>query len=480
MGPPLTDSNRLSIKHPEISIEWDVIGNGGVEPSCVASGSMFYALWKCSKCDYSWHATVYNRTTRKSGCPACSGYAVSDSNRLSMDPQYAHVVSEWHPTLNGAVTANDVTKASGKRIVWLCKQCAHVWSANIVNRTSKGSGCPACSGNVVSSKNRLSTLYPEVAASWAPRNLPLTANDVSYASGRNAWWICSVCEYEWEACIRDRISNKTGCQQCRNRHHGQNALLSISYPNVAAEWHPTLNTDIDLSTTTFGSSKKAWWKCSACSHVWHMTIAARTGTTMRKCPECTIRTHLHGTSMIEIAIAAEFVYIFSFTQMTIDSCRGNKIAGSSVLAEIDSKYRTRFATRGLLPDIVIPGLFDRPSTKLIIEWDSAEFHGGKRANVDIAKTKALCRLGHNVVRMRESPLPAITPLCVCVGVTPRTSRPKIKTAIDAVLRHILTRYTSTASRNRLNLSTKRAIDAYLSKATAQNQDAASEYMIGLC
>ncbi len=52
--------------------------------------------------------------------------------------------------------------------------------------------------------------------------------------------------------------------------------LKISNPELASEWHPTKNRELEPSDIVAGSYKKAWWVCPIDNeHVWEATIASR-------------------------------------------------------------------------------------------------------------------------------------------------------------------------------------------------------------
>ena len=59
---------------------------------------------------------------------------------------------------------------------------------------------------------------------------------------------------------------------------GQPSLAEGS-PQVAAQWHPSLNDNISLADLTCGSSEKVWWLCTACpcghEHVWQASVTHR-------------------------------------------------------------------------------------------------------------------------------------------------------------------------------------------------------------
>jgi very-short-patch-repair endonuclease len=66
--------------------------------------------------------------------------------------------------------------------------------------------------------------------------------------------------------------------------------IDVTHPDVAAQWHPTLNGDLKPSDVTAGSNKKVWWKCpkkcpEGCEHVWEAVIGNRC-ILNRGCPYC--------------------------------------------------------------------------------------------------------------------------------------------------------------------------------------------------
>jgi len=56
------------------------------------------------------------------------------------------------------------------------------------------------------------------------------------------------------------------------------------FPEIAAEWHPTKNQDLEIAKISYGSAKKVWWVCSK-GHEYQSRIDGRTGQN-RGCPYC--------------------------------------------------------------------------------------------------------------------------------------------------------------------------------------------------
>ena len=60
---------------------------------------------------------------------------------------YPHLVKEWHPTMNGELTPEQIASSSRNNAWWLCKK-GHSNKSVIQSRSEKiiPRGCPYCSG----------------------------------------------------------------------------------------------------------------------------------------------------------------------------------------------------------------------------------------------------------------------------------------------------------------------------------------------
>ena len=460
----VSDANRLSLLRPHLITEWDVVRNGTLKPEDVSIGSKKKVHWKCLTCAYQWETAVFSRS-KGHGCLACSGNVVSDANRLNI--LRPHLIIEWDVARNGALTPADVSFGSPTIAHWICTTCTHQWSAPICRR-SQGHGCPACRGLAVNNANRLSLLRPDLVAEWdAERNGTLTPDDVTFGTSARAHWKCTICAHRWDAVISSRANASTsrGCPACRGLAVNDTNRLSLLRPFLAAEWDTERNGSLSPENITVSSGVKVHWKCAACTHRWEAVICNRSRG--RGCPRCAARLLGSGTSKIEVAVAAEFAHIFG--DGTIASVQGDCLATPH--EEIDASYATSFVQRGVRADITARDVFS-DGRKLIVEWDGAYTHAGDdQQRRDRSKTAHLEALGHAVVRLREAPLSALTPACVCVEATPHNSEPRIKAAVDAALRHVRERYGAL-----LTVRSTRVISEYLASAQTQNQAAAAAYL----
>ena len=195
------------------------------------------------------------------------------------------LAKEWNYEKNGLLNPQYIPQNSGHKVWWKCEKC-HEWQAVIASR-NQGLGCPYCSNKkVLAGYNDLLTLNPQIASEWHPtKNGELKPQDFIIGSGKNVWWECKECGYEWETSISNRTKAKgTGCPCCANRIVviGRNDLAT-AYPLLTKEWHPTKNGTLSPSMVTCGSHKKVWWKCSK-GHEWQAIIYNRSKGS--GCPVC--------------------------------------------------------------------------------------------------------------------------------------------------------------------------------------------------
>lgn len=196
-----------------------------------------------------------------------------------------NLLKEWDESRNFPLTPDTVSYGSKKKVWWTCEN-GHSWQTTVHVR-SKGSGCPYCAGQkVLPGFNDLETLYPDVAAQWdREKNGPLSPRDVSTGSKIRIWWRCEL-RHSYRATVSSRTQRKTGCPYCAGRKvlKGFNDLKTLC-PDIASQWHPSLNGALTPEMVTPGSNKKVWWQCSM-GHVWKSVIYPRTGAQQCGCPVC--------------------------------------------------------------------------------------------------------------------------------------------------------------------------------------------------
>lgn len=208
--------NSFALKFPRLVDEWDYEANAPFVPEQFSPVSGKYVYWICSK-GHKWRARIANRSNGN-GCPFCDGKRVlAGYNDLAS--QYPIIANEWHPTMNGELTPNQITPSSNKQVYWLCKN-NHYWKAPPRARV-KGCNCPYCMNiKVWKGFNDLASVYPQIAKEWSRKNIGITPDDIYFKSTKKCWWHCELCGHEWKTEVRVRARG-ANCPKCADRMRGK-------------------------------------------------------------------------------------------------------------------------------------------------------------------------------------------------------------------------------------------------------------------
>ena len=145
---------------------------------------------------------------------------------------------------------------------------------------------------------------PELVAQWdAAANAPLLPSAVTLGSGKMVWWQCRACPcghvHQWQARIRVRARQGTGCPVCTGRRPCACSSLAVKRPDIAAQWDTEGNGDLTAADVTVSSNRKIVWRCAKHQPdvTWTTLVDHRTQThahcpahvhkrTPTGCPEC--------------------------------------------------------------------------------------------------------------------------------------------------------------------------------------------------
>lgn len=79
---------------------------------------------------------------------------------------------------------------------------------------NQGAKCKFCMNRAVCEENCLANKNPKLAAEWHPiKNGNKTTHDFVPGSHKSAWWLCSICGWEWKSLIVNR-NRGVGCPRC--------------------------------------------------------------------------------------------------------------------------------------------------------------------------------------------------------------------------------------------------------------------------
>ena len=279
----------------------------------------------------------------------------------------SNILKEWDCAKNAGVTPEHFAPFSNKKVWWRCAN-GHSFESSIYHRTSRGQGCPICSGKkILKGYNDLKTLNPLLAMDWDQvKNDPITPESISLNSHKKYWWKCHKCAFEWQASPNDRFRGKS-CPVCakelRKKTRANTLLkqrennLLIQHKELMTEWDYKRNT-VRPEEILIGSGIRVWWCCSTCGNKWEASVHNRVNGS--GCPKC--MKHMR-TSFPEQAI---FFYLRQH------------------FSKVYNGYCEAFESKREL-DVYIPEI------NTAIEYDGVAFHSGSKAVNEMLAKYNLCR-----------------------------------------------------------------------------------------
>lgn len=329
----INEENSLFATNPELARQWHPEKNGEITPHDVSKGSGMEAWWICDH-DHEWQVQIYSRIKgdRISECPYCINLYVHKDNSLESAIKRGeasqNLLKEWDYEKNGILAPEQILSSSTKKVHWKCEH-NHKWEATVFARTQGKGKCPTCSS--------FAFLYPELMKEWdIEKNSRIEPYRIASKSNKRVWWKCEH-GHSWESFIKNRANGNGNCLSCQSvgfkfphllkewdyernvidpfslssgnsrtkvhwkcphnhtwkadayaRTNGTNHCptcqsLGFKYPELAKEWHPNKNIELDIMTISASSGKKVWWECER-GHEWEATPKHRKDGT--GCPDC--------------------------------------------------------------------------------------------------------------------------------------------------------------------------------------------------
>lgn len=111
--------NDLASLHPQLAVQWDRKKNGALTPEAVSVYSNRRVWWLCDR-GHSFCAVIAHRVNKGSDCPYCTNRKVLPGFN-DLETKAPVIASQWHPTLNGSFTPQQVTPGSSRKAWWLCE-----------------------------------------------------------------------------------------------------------------------------------------------------------------------------------------------------------------------------------------------------------------------------------------------------------------------------------------------------------------------
>jgi len=121
----------------------------------------------------------------------------------------------------------------------------------------------------------LTETHPELLAEWHQTLNDISPGKVTAFSRVKVWWQCLFeKEHVWQQSITSRAIRGTRCPDCKRKEN----CLATRHPDIAKQWHPSLNGTLRPEDVHAGSETKVWWQCPVkLEHVYETMVYSRTG-----------------------------------------------------------------------------------------------------------------------------------------------------------------------------------------------------------
>lgn len=130
----LERNKTISEIAPQLMKEWSLKNAHHPDKTSVNSGKQ--TIWICPE-KHEYITTPKNRTQLNFTCPTCA------LNKKSLATAEPKIAAEWHPTKNGNLTPETISRGSAYKAWWQCSQ-GHEWKVQTSSRTSNQTACPHC------------------------------------------------------------------------------------------------------------------------------------------------------------------------------------------------------------------------------------------------------------------------------------------------------------------------------------------------
>lgn len=226
----------------------------------------------------------------------CAGVGFDDKGRKTLaHPDYTHNQSMWDHHANKGKLPSDFPHKSEKKVALRCGGCHHgcgrhhTWTAPVSALTQyRRTACPSCisNGKAFCVCQSVASI-PKLLAEWHPSNPDATT--FAKNSLQKFLWRClgGKGHADYMASCNNRASHNTGCPTCAEEksYKTRHPVISKGRPDLAEQWHPTLNAKAPTELTC-GSKLRIWWVCTKRGHRPWLAVVASRALSGTGCPKC--------------------------------------------------------------------------------------------------------------------------------------------------------------------------------------------------
>lgn len=277
--------NDLKTKFPHIAKEWHPNKNGNLLPEQVASGTRKKVWWICPL-GHEYQATIGHRTAQNgTGCPICySGRQTSFAEQavfFYVNQLYPDAISRYKSDFLGKFEL-DVYIPSIKYAIEYDGEAWHKQN-KIEREKRKYQICKEHGITLIRMREQMPESGEDVADRIVGMKNLYEHKNLEFAL-RQVLMLLNL----YKPIPDDLINLKRDRFKILEYKKSEisNSLVSVR-PDIAMEWHPTKNGNLQPSMFSCGSDHKVWWVCPKCAYEYQSTINHRTSKKIPTgCPIC--------------------------------------------------------------------------------------------------------------------------------------------------------------------------------------------------
>jgi hypothetical protein len=211
--------------------------------------------WRCSDCDFQWHAPMNSRSDplHDSGCPKCRLTSSLALDRPTLAKEWCHTRNQTLTRL----TPESVGPDSDALVWWTCPSCRRDWKATISSRTQGQVSCSHCelhstvapppprAASQASTRSNVVVkqlpIFSELLRSYVTHR-PLDVEELpelSIYDRITRFWKCRTCHNVYSMSLYDRCVLSAPCPSClsanvahRARHPSRQ---EIHFPSLSRQ-----------------------------------------------------------------------------------------------------------------------------------------------------------------------------------------------------------------------------------------------------
>jgi hypothetical protein len=395
----------------------------------------------------SWRCSCQQNTRHSNPASPTAG-------RMLLFDSQSPALKWWDSQRNDDAVLHTVTVRARRQCNWVCPDCGHQFAEKVAEMTREPS-CPACRERrreaELEQYERWKTMsiadIPELLDAWDDDEDPRNVTVLDHWPSRR--FRCASGHRPWASPLSFL---RSGCPHCRGAEtrRSNRRFLADLLPEIASQWHPTMNGRLTPANVLWNSARRVWWRANCCGLEWQDHVVNRDKYDRLRCPQCMtilgslawqdpglaaewstrnpisawhVRSHGATDFVPEWVCATNSEHVWQATTSARSNgaaCPECRQTGKSKL-ELDHQAAAvgvfgsarsgvvvrseKFQTRtSWTVDIAV----DFSGRAVAIEYDGTYWHSAAaKVLVDEKKSKDLLAAGYAVVRLREEGLPSL-------------------------------------------------------------------------